>query len=289
VGVLILANPRDRTAREVERLLRARLPTDALTFATPQQLFGARRINHRVTGTDALTHWSLQNGAKIRSESLTGVLNRLDLVDLPAFARSSDGDRAYANAEMHALLVSWLSHLHCTVIDRPTPHALFGAAHSPFTWSALAARAGLSPERIRLTTSVRRFPAPGLVRQLSTLPLAESGNPALRAPATGPGCFSEEHGGQTASALVVGESVWVDGPDTLGPGARRLAREAGMTLLRVHFSSTSNGRGWQFTSAEVLPTVTHPDHIAALAHILVSPNARRATGRARQFAVRDDE
>ncbi len=111
--VLILADHRDRTAHDVAALLRARLPADVVRFVTPRELLSAPRIVHRLSQSNTITHWSLEDGSILHSESLTAVLNRLERVDLPAFSRSSPEDHTYANAEMHALLVSWIVSLRC--------------------------------------------------------------------------------------------------------------------------------------------------------------------------------
>lgn len=64
-------------------------------------------------------------------------------------------DRAYAAAEMHAFLFSWLSSLTCPVLNRPAGTSLCGPDWRPLQWVHMARLAGLDTDVVHC-----RVPAP---------------------------------------------------------------------------------------------------------------------------------
>ncbi|MFI5898344.1 hypothetical protein ACIA5D_50545 [Actinoplanes sp. NPDC051513] len=98
-----------------------------------------------------------RHGASIRVEcdgfaivgaEVRGVVNRLGggprwTVGIPV----SDRDRRYANAELRAFFLSWLTALPCPVVNPPTAASL-----DPVQWTLLAAAAGLPAAPVRLRT-----------------------------------------------------------------------------------------------------------------------------------------
>lgn len=265
---LILAGPGDATADLVASLARSRYGAHAVCVVTPEQVALAPRWTHRVGEHGVSTELVFRDGTAIGSDELAGVLNRVCYVQLPQFQKSRPDDVMYAQAELHALLVSWLAGLRCPVINPATPHALSGVSLSAVRWRMLAGAVGLPSAALRLTSSLRRYPAPGLVRVADFAGrtwLADSMPLAL-----GPATLAQPVGSRTMDALVVGGAVWVDGPASLAAACLRLARAAGVALLRVFFASSADERAWLFAGADALPDVSEPAALSALVDLLGS-------------------
>jgi hypothetical protein len=82
-------------------------------------------------------------GETVRAAEVAGVLVRIAAVapaDLPHIAIE---DRAYVAGEMTAFLQSFLTSLHCPVINRPSPTSLMGPGWSRERWRAAAVAAGI--------------------------------------------------------------------------------------------------------------------------------------------------
>jgi hypothetical protein len=65
-------------------------------------------------------------------------------------------DRAYAAAEMHAFLFSWLTSLACPVLNRPAGNSLCGPDWRPLQWMHMARLAGLDTDVVHCRVPAAR-------------------------------------------------------------------------------------------------------------------------------------
>jgi hypothetical protein len=234
----------------------------------------ASHWSHRVGADGVSTDVRLANGTTIRSQDICGVFNRMSPIPPVAFLTFDKTDREYAQAEMHSLIVSWLASLKCPVVNRSSSHALSGSPLSPARWRVAAGRAGLPTAAVRATTNRRRFPATGMTRvyEAPGVPLMRAApDPPFLAPS--PGTFVEPTGVRGASVLVAGASVWGEGLDLeacsgLADCCRRLALDADVSLLRVHFVSTPDERNWLYCGANAIPDVQEIGPLSALVDLI---------------------
>jgi hypothetical protein len=143
------------------------------------------------------------SGKRVSCSEIRGVLTRLAAVTEMELDHVAPGDRSYVASEMTAFLAAWLTSLECPVLNRPSPNCLFGPNWRPEQWLLLAARIGIPVEDWARDT--------------------EHGFDAT--PTRG-----------TTALTVIGERCIGYAHPTLAAHARRLAREAGVELLGVHFS-----------------------------------------------------
>ncbi|MEP6764773.1 MAG: hypothetical protein ABJB66_10705 [Gemmatimonadaceae bacterium] len=275
--LLILADAaRDATAVRLAVLANQ---SASATLIAPVELALAEHWVHRVQGRAVSTSFTTRNGVTIDSASVVGVFNRLWVVPVSPLTQFRAVDRDYAQAELHALAVSWLAGLHCPVVNAASPHALCSSPLTMLRWQILAHRAGLKTIAARLTTSQRRFPAPDMMRAI--------GDSSDRAPdplhSVGPATFTEPTGTRQISVLVIGDVAWVEGIERDGvtslleESCVRFARSAQVVLVRVHFVSSADEREWLFVQADTTPDVIVPEHLAALLSTLCKRRPAFAT------------
>jgi hypothetical protein len=77
------------------------------------------------------------------ADPLLGVLTCLAAVEPGALCGIVAEDRGYVAAEMTAFLVSWLTELRCTLVNRPSPGCLTGPGWRPQEWTRVAAELGI--------------------------------------------------------------------------------------------------------------------------------------------------
>lgn len=261
---LILANRWDSSAAAVAAALRRRHRAEC-RLVTVEELIFAPSWAHRIDSGGAVSEVRLHDGCVLRSQETGVVLHRLSSFDLPQFGEQ---DRSYAVAEMSALLQSWLRGFPCRVINPVTPRG-FWLGRNPVAWLALAAEAGLSLPRMRLTSSLRRFPADGL-QPADHLQPADGSVRSAGLPLKGrSGAFLAEPPGPHAHAvLLAGEEVCGDLPPGLLPACRAFARLAGAPVIRVNF--TSGGKHdlrWIFSGADSIP-VLDANGVAAVVRLM---------------------
>ena len=145
------------------------------------------------------------SGRVLPEDAVRGVLVRLPVVTEDEIPRISQEDRAYVAAEMTAFLVAWLSSLACPVLNRPCPTNLLGPNLRNEQWVQMAARLGFMVEAVR-----RQHQLGG-------------SDPVAASPV-----------GMT-TVFVVGERSLGAASARQASTALRLARAAGVELLRVHF------------------------------------------------------
>jgi hypothetical protein len=267
---LILAHAGDTTAARVGAILRERHTPADVRVVCMHDLALAPRFSHVLDEDRAETHIQLRDGTRIRSDAVGIVLNRLQYVQVPQFQRSNAADRDYASMEMFALLLSWLESLPGPVINPGSSAGLGGPARHPLEWFKLASEAGLRTLRLCLTSSPRRFPAPGLcpVEQFSPTRFGESMSPP-QVVLNRPGWFIEVVGVRDASLLLVGDQLFGNLPANTHEPSLRLAQKAGLSFARFFFSASARARDeWVFTGTDLWPDVVERRQLEALACFL---------------------
>jgi hypothetical protein len=217
---LVIAAPTDETAIRVYCELRSRHGADAVKIVSSEELEMAPRWILQLDSREACSEVRLASGLTIESGAVSAVFQRIRYAQAPHFAASSQYDREYAAAEMHAVLLSWLASLRCPVVNPPHPMGLGGLERRQIDWLLLGMRAGLPVIELELTV--------GLGETLEPL------------------------GMERRSVLVAGASVVGDVPDGHAEACVRLAALSGCTLLEVFFAPAADG--WRFVGATPYPS-----------------------------------
>jgi hypothetical protein len=197
-------------------------PHRPVGIMTPQDL-SVRGWRQQPGATDTGMEAAVVQRELIPQKEITGVLTRLQWVTDGEVIDLALHDRAYAAAEMHAFLLSWLSRLKCPVLNPPTPTCLSGPYWRAEQWTHAAARAGIPVHAIRRDTQAD--------------PMASTPLPAASHVVT-----------------VIGRRAFGTTDPVLLDYARRLAEIAGVALLSVRFSD-DGGRGITFVGADTLPAL----------------------------------
>ncbi len=122
-----------------EGLLRAGLAP--VELVTAGDLARARTWEHRIGLSGTWVRIVLEDGRKLCSSSIHGVLNRLLWPPDDWVGQAVAADREYAAGELAAFYLSWL-HALPRVVNRPTPAGLCGRWRPASEWAVLAVRAG---------------------------------------------------------------------------------------------------------------------------------------------------
>jgi hypothetical protein len=259
---LILAHHSDDTAIRVTGLLQNRHPHTQVKLILSDDIVQAPKWTHHVTTGTVNTELRLRDGARLSSDEIGIVFNRLRHVDMPHFAATKIEDREYAVMEMFALLVSWLAGLRCPIINPVSPVGLGDSVRHPATWQILASRAGLPALQFRMTSSRRRFPAPGLVILPGTVK-------ETTIAFTRPAWLAEPVGESHRSVLVVGDHLCGNPPPGLVSPCRHLAKLSGLPLMAMHFSQSLQGKDrWVFTGADPFPIIRDENSLVTLVRFL---------------------
>jgi hypothetical protein len=178
--------------------------------------------SHRIVDGQASTTVRLMDGTTIDTQSIGAVLNLVRSLPAIGFRRSSERDRAYAEAEQQALFVSFLRSFRCRVVNSVDGQGPLGL-WSPLRWSTLAHRCGIDTWPGGLTTGTRL--------------LTQRASP-IGVPVT------------TTNVIVVGERVFGAVSPRHARQCRRLARVSGCELLGLTFDG---GPARQMLSADPFP------------------------------------
>ena len=172
-------------------------------------------------------------GIKTASD-IAGVLVRLPWVYEHELGHIALADRAYAAAEMNAFLLTWLSELPCSILNRPTPQCLFGPSWRQEKWIYIAAQLG-----IPVTQMCR---AADFSRDLhSNIQQSSPGSIAV---------------------TVVGKRCLSCADQELTSHALRLALAANVELLTVFFTGSESGS--KFLGASLWPDITNEEIAEAI-------------------------
>jgi len=163
-------------------------------------------------------------GRVVSLHEIKGIFVRWPGVFPQELTQITPADRDYVAKEMMAFLVSWLSSLTCPVINQPTPVSLLGPAWRLEQWTYAAARIG-----IQVRKAVRHVVFG-----------SENIEPSL--PST------------TTDVTVVGDRCFGDVEQKLRELSVKLAKEAGVSLLRISFSGPDSNSF--FVGADLMPKLS---------------------------------
>jgi hypothetical protein len=217
---LVLCEPTDLSAIWAWKGLRAR-GMEPVELVTSHALAYNLRFEHRIGCEGSSTIMTLADGRVINSATVRGTLNRLQQVPTAHLQAANTQDKQYAEQELHALFLSWLSALPGPLINKPTPRGLCGAWRPISEWAVLGARAGLPTEYhvdSDLGRSIHAFPCPKA---------------------------------RSATGVVLQGRCFGALPADLWPGSARLSELADTALLQVEF--VRRDTSWRLADATPLP------------------------------------
>jgi hypothetical protein len=217
---LVLGSPNDASAVWAFESLKA-LGRCETRFVHAAALGPAARWDHWISNSSTGVIAGLSDGATLRSSATRGVLNRLGGNPGWRFPKTvSSRDASYAQVEIAAFFLSWLSSFSCNIINRPTPRSLAGRTRGTAEWCFLAGQVGLPTRSLR-----------GHSQQLT----------------------QEEHVIETAgSLLVLDEEVFGEAPESICSASRQMQVLSGSRLLGITFTR-DHGLDWEFDQATVQP------------------------------------
>jgi hypothetical protein len=214
--IVVLCHPGDAAAVWLAATIRD-LAAGGVDLVTVEELVYSRRIVYRLGDAGSFGSVALADGRTLRPETITGLVNRVSYLPTDHFARASVADRAYAEAELHALLLAWINGIAGRVINPPLPVALSGGTFSRPSLIHHAAMAGLPTDVFRASAGERDDAAPQL-------------------PVT--------HAAIVFDGRMFGTLL----PRPLQDACRRLATLTGTSLLQVALNR-SRERGFRFVNA----------------------------------------
>lgn len=132
-----------------------------VVVATASELVCALRCEHQVEDHHVTVDMSLPGRRHWSGRSVTGVLNRLRTVPVPATPGVSEPDLVYARDELQALTLSWLAGLErsgAVFVGRPQAAGLSAPWRYATEWHQLARAAGLPAAAVILDTGVDSVP-----------------------------------------------------------------------------------------------------------------------------------
>lgn len=192
------------------------------------------------------------DGRPVSARDVRGVLMRLPTVTATELPHIHPDDRHYVAAELMAFLVAFLHELPCPVINQPTPLLLTGPAWSASRWRC----------------EVRRLGMPALCdRQVSSLGASDNA--------------SEGIDRIVGSVTVIGDGAFGLEDPQARDFARRLARRAGASLLRVRF--LRRGTRLAFIDANLTPDLNDGEleravlRALGIRHPVVNPRSNDRT------------
>src|SRR5437016_14025796 len=122
---LVLCSEQD-TAALWAALALERAGLRPLHVMTPGVLCYARTWEHTLDDSGSASAVVLNDGRRIASEAIRGIVNRLEFLPANVFSRAGILDRLYALQEMEAFLSAWLLGLSCPIANRPASGNLGG-------------------------------------------------------------------------------------------------------------------------------------------------------------------
>jgi len=215
--IVILAHPDDGAALWLNGALR-HLGVEGLELVSVEQLVFSRRIVHRMTDCGDTGAIHLADGRVLRSEAITGLVNRVHRLLTEHFAAAAPDERHYAIAELSAFMLAWLNGIAGRVINPPRPSAPDGSLFERTAVVHFAAMAGLPTTPWRGSTRAgERDESPSLAVTQCVIVL---------------------------DGRVFGPLIPRDLQDACG----RLAYLLGVPLLQI-FLHQSREHGWRFVDA----------------------------------------
>jgi hypothetical protein len=148
--ILIIAEPTDKAALWLGAALTGFTNT-RVQIITPSQLSYAPAVSHWLTTSEVDLSFKLANGTNLQAQQVVGVINRMIVLPLAHLQRAQLREFTYAQGELYAFALGWLSTLTCPVLNPPTPEALCGSAYSFINTQHYAISAGLACRSVSLT------------------------------------------------------------------------------------------------------------------------------------------
>jgi hypothetical protein len=139
---LILCLSSDTPALWAHQGLRAK-GLEPLELVTTEMLGHGVHWEHRLGINGASIDFTLNDGRKIRSDTIRGVLNRILWIPTEHLPYIQERDREYAIQEFLAFFTSWLYALPQPVLNRPRPPGLSGQLRHVSEWIWMASSVGL--------------------------------------------------------------------------------------------------------------------------------------------------
>jgi hypothetical protein len=290
-SVAILARRDDVAAVALATLLR-RGRRCQVVLAYDQDLAWARVIHRPSSG-------SVRGGGAASALALPGDVLRLPdgtsidamtgvvvcrIATLAPARQPSPEQQAYAEAEMFALALSWLSGLGDAVLNRPSPTSLAGADVDLLRLHRLAADAGLAVPHLQLSVNAARgrvgtgrqrleWTGPWLPRSAAMAGPEVTGPPLPR-----PEAWSEPVQ-PTGTALVLGAAVH-GAPSSLHARLAALAAAAGLVVCEIGLGRTASFAEPVVIGISAVPGLAEPGRLALLADFLTERAHRRRQERA---------
>lgn len=116
---------------------------EPVELLSAQMLAYSLHWEHRLGSNAPSIKIILSDGREINSDTISGVLNRLQTIP-SAHLRASPADQDYASQELFAFFMSWIFSLPQPVLNRPTSQGLSGQWRHASEWVWLATQAGLT-------------------------------------------------------------------------------------------------------------------------------------------------
>ena len=259
---VVLAPPSDETALRVGALLSRRHGPGAVEVRTPEELLLAV-WDHRLSSEGVSARITLHDGVRLPDFGQAVVLNRLVTVEPLQFAGAPAADQDYARMESFALVVSWLHGFGPRAVNPPTPSSLCGGFYRPLVWQALAARAGFATLELSAASSTRCFPP--LPDRVTRDDVDALRDPHAHLSINTFQWRSRPPPERRRAAFVLGDRVLGDIPQVTAQACVRLARLAGVSLLKVELDDQG-----AFVGADACPALPAGEPVAALATFLES-------------------
>jgi hypothetical protein len=149
--ILIIAEPFDTAAMWLASNL-WQATKAPIRVVTPSQLVYAPVASHRLSTSHSEVTFALADGTLIKSAQLLGVINRMMVLPQAHLKHAAPDDQIYAQGELYAFVLGWLSTLGCPVLNLPAPESLCGPVHSEITMFHFAALAGLGFQPMTLSS-----------------------------------------------------------------------------------------------------------------------------------------
>ena len=274
---LVLAHSGDGGARQVAAALERRHRSTRVETVSDRDLAHAN-WNQRQNADGITSRVTLKDGRSLTNDGFALVFNRLHAVFPYRFAAADEADQQYAQSEMNAVVLSWLSSFVCPVIPAPAPPALSPMLPSLPELFVQAGKVGLPTRQFAFTSNARDASptdaplsffgqSPPPAQGLETEPVARyqlGRDPAI---------YLERVAGTPRRFLVVGEEVLGPVPGELGPACVQFARESGCAVLalqcdRREESVNVDSSRWCLVGADSHPSFDNWDEVNAVARYL---------------------
>ncbi len=271
---LILSHAHDGVAASVAAALRQRHGPERVRLVSAADLGLAPRLSHRARTAGAETEIDLVDGTRLSSRRIGVVLNRIEGMLAPPFFSSPD--RAYATAELHAFVLSWLACLPCPVVNAAGPRGLAGPRLGLSEWLLLAGRSGLPTAATHVTTNARRYRAAADCRSPSRWVSSTVEPRPLNLPIPGARAvrWSTHVNVALRRQLVVGGTPVPSVGGVTMRACRRLAEISQCDLLELMWGKVEHER-WAVCGVSPLPTTLGGAGLAALIDLLERRASRR--------------